>query len=410
MRRLSLGVIIVDMDVESPSLLRRAERIPDDLPFVLRPGRIGRWTLIAAGPALSAFMIGLFVIGLLAGGEPVDDDPAGLAWVIGLALLLGLVVGVPCWWAANRIYLAADEDGVWVTVRHWPALAVRLPWESVARIEYAGGHGGQLHVIPTDPAVASAGALLRTGNDGSGSQRRWRRWSWGGRLVAKVPASVSVPGVLEALAGFADRSVPLPYDAAPASDEGPRPYQRIDRVPADLPLVLRIDRRSHLAATLVTGAVTCLVALGLFGLIMYVYDQPYGWAVVGLVGLMAIGVSAVYVAPAVANVPLLAADRNGMWICYKPYPAGTRTSAIWLPWQAIERVGVDGGTVHVKPYGDRAPGRHVVATAEQPLLDAAFGHGIQVRVGLDDSTSPGSDTAVRAALAVLADGRTPIGL
>lgn len=107
--------------------LATAGRIPEDLPFVIRP-RASRWLLLFVVPLvlLLAPTVYLFVSGRFATALLVLVITTA-AYVVGFGFrIFTQVTGGPL--------LAADRSGVWVRAQKWPVKAMQVPWELVAEI------------------------------------------------------------------------------------------------------------------------------------------------------------------------------------------------------------------------------------------------------------------------------------
>ncbi|MGH8792892.1 MAG: hypothetical protein ACRDXX_09630 [Stackebrandtia sp.] len=146
-----------DFAVPSPYL--RAKRIPEDLPFTVRP-----WKKMAAffggclgmSPAMS--FIGL-AINL---PELTSSEGAGSPGLT-LAMLLCALVGAPLYgggmaytMASGGPLMACDEHGVWIRVRKFPAKSIHLPWNSVYHVYVRKWVFSRLVcIVPLDPQAGA---------------------------------------------------------------------------------------------------------------------------------------------------------------------------------------------------------------------------------------------------------------
>jgi hypothetical protein len=121
--------------VPLPELIRR---IPDDQPLVLRH-RARRFVAVFGSLYVGVplvLILAAVVFLLTAGG--VEFGHIGLIGLIPFAIMLvgglaqlGIVLGFSL---PGGPALAANDEGVWVRARKWPARSVFLPWPAVARV------------------------------------------------------------------------------------------------------------------------------------------------------------------------------------------------------------------------------------------------------------------------------------
>ncbi|KAB1902314.1 hypothetical protein F8274_30145, partial [Micromonospora sp. AMSO31t] len=131
-----------------------AKRIPEDLPFVVRPSLRKR----ALSLGLVTLVIGLVMtcpIGLAASSE---GGGAGLLFIIPVVMLVFAVpVGLQLWLVSSGgPVLALGPAGLWIKTRPTRGQAIWLPWELVERIYLRRwGLEKMLCVKPRDPRVGS---------------------------------------------------------------------------------------------------------------------------------------------------------------------------------------------------------------------------------------------------------------
>ncbi|MET7967946.1 hypothetical protein [Micromonospora sp. NPDC005305] len=130
------------------------KRIPEDLPFVVRPSLRKR----ALTLGLVTLVIGLVMacpIGLAASSE---GGGAGLLFIIPVVMLVFAVpVGLQLWLVSSGgPVLALGPAGLWIKTRPTRGQAIWLPWELVERIYLRRwGLEKMLCVKPRDPRVGS---------------------------------------------------------------------------------------------------------------------------------------------------------------------------------------------------------------------------------------------------------------
>lgn len=108
-------------------VLRKANRVPGDLPFVIQPHTGKAWVfflcslLVLFGPAAGVLLTGRWLLALLV-----------------LVLSVPLYIVVFGFRAFGHLgggpLLAADRHGVWMRAQKLPVRAVQVPWELVAEI------------------------------------------------------------------------------------------------------------------------------------------------------------------------------------------------------------------------------------------------------------------------------------
>jgi hypothetical protein len=173
-------------------------RIPDDLPLVVRANRRNA-LLFAFGPALLALVVVMIVF---AAKGLLTDVPAAVVAVAAACFLPLLLVSGAFRYlvlASGGPRLAAGPDGVWVRARKFPAKAIWLPWAAVERV-YPRRVLFQtvICVKPRDPRLDSGyGALgkIQMGVD--------RAFLGTGFTTPGWNVDRPVPEIMSALAGFA---------------------------------------------------------------------------------------------------------------------------------------------------------------------------------------------------------------
>ncbi|MEV0648609.1 hypothetical protein AB0I28_25440 [Phytomonospora sp. NPDC050363] len=181
-----------------PRPFQIAKRIPEDLPFVLRPSK-GRTALIQGGSMSVALLPFLCCIGVLTSGAGIMDTPSIL-----LALLLPLVLLAPLFllvWLLAVLggpTLAADEHGLWIRARKMPVKAIWLPWESIARIYTRRWMLDRaVCVQPHDPAAGSGTGIWAAMDQGMAQTLLGSKFNASATLGDKRE-----PEILAALAHF----------------------------------------------------------------------------------------------------------------------------------------------------------------------------------------------------------------
>ncbi|MGW9196269.1 hypothetical protein [Micromonospora chersina] len=130
------------------------KRIPEDLPFVVRPS-LGKRALTLG---LVTLVVGLVIacpIGLAASSE---GGGAGLLFIIPVVLLFFAVpVGLQLWLVSSGgPVLALGPAGLWIKTRPTRGQAIWLPWEAIDRIYLRRwALEKMLCVKPRDPRVGS---------------------------------------------------------------------------------------------------------------------------------------------------------------------------------------------------------------------------------------------------------------
>ncbi|WP_091318211.1 hypothetical protein [Micromonospora chersina] len=131
-----------------------AKRIPEDLPFVVRPSLRKR----ALTLGLVTLVVGLVIacpIGLAASSE---GGGLGLLFIIPVVLLFFVVpVGLQLWLVSSGgPVLALGPAGLWIKTRPTRGQAIWLPWEAIDRIYLRRwALEKMLCVKPRDPRVGS---------------------------------------------------------------------------------------------------------------------------------------------------------------------------------------------------------------------------------------------------------------
>lgn len=403
---------------------RHVRKVPTDARFVLRPGRVG-WAIHLLVGLLPLTVV---VASVLPTAEASYIRPA-LSVLFGATGLVALMAGLTGWWASTRPRLAADEQGIWVRTRVWPARVVHLPWDEVARVEKARGSAN-----PFGYQWRSAIAVVPAGH--SAHQEPGRpatsphppsRPNDGRVLVAPIPFGVRSSTVLDALADLADgrsaqglvaggaNSAPSPHPTPDpdASSGGPptdpaHPARFAEAPPAGLPLSLLANRRQlvTIAAACCGVAVVALDALVFFSSRGSVPAMLFGIGVCTLVGAV---VLAMLLRTAWYAGPVFAADHDGIWIS-PPAIAPGRRRHVYLPWEAIATIKILPFTsalaLTVERRTDRlAPQARVTTTADVALAE-------QVRSGLSVDALPGerSVAEVTAVLVSLAGDRCEVSV
>ncbi|MGY0007981.1 hypothetical protein, partial [Micromonospora sp. I033] len=137
-----------------PPATPTAKRIPEDLPFVVRPS-LGKRALTLG---LVTLVVGLVIacpIGLAASSE---SGGAGLLFIVPVVMLVFAVpVGLQLWLVSSGgPVLALGPAGLWIKTRPTRGQAIWLPWEAIERIyPRRWGLEKMLCVKPRDPRVGS---------------------------------------------------------------------------------------------------------------------------------------------------------------------------------------------------------------------------------------------------------------
>ena len=181
------------------------------------------------------------------------------------------------------------------------------------------------------------------------------------------------------------------------------------RIPTDLPLVVHHNVGKRLLAYGLAYLVWCLVLLGLAALLAHITAGRSVIAVVVAGGCLIPVVGfllGVYLWALASRGPVLAAGPAGMWIKCRSLPV----RAVWLPWDAIERVSRSRWWAFEKmiKVWPRDPHirRHLGPTS---TFDATigwwyFGPPLSAMLSFTDR----SESAVMAAIAQYSAGRFPI--
>ena len=351
--------------------LRTARRIPANLPFVLRPGPLGRALTITVGLVPTGIIV---LTGVLVAGD-VGIRPVAIAY-LGTMFVVMSIGGLAWVRYASRPVLGADADAVWILVRRWPALAVRVPWSEVARV---GQRPNRIR------SVSSRNLFLRVELKnpeplrGLGRwaelQMAWHRFRYGDSLMVRVPFGMTSNGVQAALSRLGETR-----SAAPNQPTGP--YQLAGRVPEGLPLSLPRDPRQTVIVTCVVGFAG--IATAVVGLLVGTAGQPWPIRLIsgGVILVVIASVLGLTLRSWLLPGPALAADSAGVWARYKLVAPGS--DAVFLPWHTVDDVQVRRHgktlTVTVRPKGPWEPTRPEVVTADDRLLGQLFRTGITVAI------------------------------
>ena len=142
-----------------PSPYQTAKRIPDGLPFTIRPS-IGR-VLLWQGGVMAIVLLPIvccFAVGVSNTNGMSSEDATQLLLIASIPLLFALLmVGFMVYVATSGgPTLAADEHGVWIRARKWPVKAIWLPWEAIARVyTRRWGIDKAVCIQPHDPRAGS---------------------------------------------------------------------------------------------------------------------------------------------------------------------------------------------------------------------------------------------------------------
>ncbi|MEU3453264.1 hypothetical protein ABZ671_06640 [Micromonospora sp. NPDC006766] len=131
-----------------------AKRIPENLPFVVRPN-LGKRALLFGGLLLFVGLVTACPLGLAASSA---GDAALLFVVIPMVMLFFAVpVGLQLWLiSSGGPVLAVGPDGLWIKTRPTRGQAIWLPWAAIERIYLRRWSlEKMLCVKPRDPRVGS---------------------------------------------------------------------------------------------------------------------------------------------------------------------------------------------------------------------------------------------------------------
>lgn len=131
-----------------------AKRIPEDLPFVVRPS-LGKRALTLGVVTLVVGLVIACPIGLAASS---GDGGLGLLFIIPVVLLFfALPVGLQLWLVSSGgPVLALGPAGLWIKTRPTRGQAIWLPWEAIDRIYVRRwALEKMLCVKPRDPRAGS---------------------------------------------------------------------------------------------------------------------------------------------------------------------------------------------------------------------------------------------------------------
>jgi hypothetical protein len=181
-----------------------AKRVPEDLPYVLRPQV--RLVVFRLGlPYLLVLL--LFTCGLV-GRQPDASTELLVVWLAFAAFLGVLSVATIALRLTGGPLLGLHEHGVWVRTRRSPGQAIWLPWPTIEYVQRRRGRRGYLVIRPRD---------LRLGGLRLGA---WTRISLVNQETFLGPGFVVLPGfageraetVLGAMAhysGLSGKRVPI---------------------------------------------------------------------------------------------------------------------------------------------------------------------------------------------------------
>ncbi|MFG1657272.1 hypothetical protein ACGFIY_12145 [Micromonospora chersina] len=130
------------------------KRIPEDLPFVVRPS-LGRRALTLG---LVTLVVGLVIACPIGLAVPSEGGGAGLLFIIPVVLLFFAVpVGLQLWLVSSGgPVLALGPAGLWIKTRPTRGQAIWLPWEAIDRIYVRRwALEKMLCVKPRDPRAGS---------------------------------------------------------------------------------------------------------------------------------------------------------------------------------------------------------------------------------------------------------------
>ncbi|MGW4156482.1 hypothetical protein ACWEDF_25340 [Micromonospora chersina] len=131
-----------------------AKRIPEDLPFVVRPSLRKR----ALTLGLVTLVVGLVLACPIGLAASAGDGGAGLLFIIPVVMLVFAVpVGLQLWLVSSGgPVLALGPAGLWIKTRPTRGQAIWLPWEAIERIYVRRWSlEKMLCVKPRDPRVGS---------------------------------------------------------------------------------------------------------------------------------------------------------------------------------------------------------------------------------------------------------------
>ena len=182
----------------------------------------------------------------------------------------------------------------------------------------------------------------------------------------------------------------------------------VKRIPEDQPFTVRPSAGKR-----------GLVFGGLFLFLMLLMACPFGLTVadgdddallifgfgLGIVGLVIAALFGFQIWLLASGGPVLAVGPTGLWIKTRP----TRGQAVWLPWEAIERVyrrrWALEKVVCVKPRDPRAIGNLGAYTAlDSSMQQAVFGTGLTATVNFADR----SEAEIMQAISHYSAGRCPV--
>lgn len=181
-------------DYTVPQPHRFAPRIPDGLPFVVRPSAGRVWGIMGGLLLLLCLPLVFCAIApLLIGGRE-----SGFLFVM-VFLCVAAFAFVPITMTLGGPILACDEHGVWVRARKWPVRAVWLPWEAVGRVYTRRWMQEKVVAFqPHDPSTGRGGGVMAAMD--STAQRAY----FGSKFTASVVfGDKREAEILAALAHFA---------------------------------------------------------------------------------------------------------------------------------------------------------------------------------------------------------------
>lgn len=112
------------------------ERIPDNVPLVLRPSKERLGTYYGLSILIIAMLPGCFILALAA-ATGFDVRVVGI-FVLLFAPIVLMTAGVLIWRVLAELRsgptLSANADGLWIQARKWPVRAQWLHWEEIAWI------------------------------------------------------------------------------------------------------------------------------------------------------------------------------------------------------------------------------------------------------------------------------------
>jgi hypothetical protein len=274
---------------------RGAGWIPADTAYVLRPGRGTRLAMLGGSlaPAAASLMFGGAAV--LGGGR--SQLPA--LGVTAAIAVVAAAIGLPWWRWICRPVLAADEHVVWLYSRRMPPRFVRLPWSAVDDITYMNPHRRAVGIRVTP--VAGSGV---------------------GPIGVFLPSGTHLVTVVDALNAL--RAGP---------DAAQRQYRRVARPPRGLPLSLRAKQQPALRRWALVMPPVFLVAVGGAALGSLAEPAALRLPTIGVVAAAVLGVAVPWLVRAAYHGPVLAADRDGAWIAYRP-----GRHAVFLPWPDIAAI------------------------------------------------------------------------